>query len=298
MLLAVLFTFGKLNHNNEIIAMRSAGLNIFQITRTLIIFGIILSIGIFWVNDRLLPRSLVLVERIKTQMESDTKKIQPDEHKVFSNLSMYGLKNRLFFVNKFSLTANTMENIVVLEHDEKQNIIKKIVANKGVYQNDIWRFYDCITYNFDENGQIKEDPRYQKEEIMDIPEAPREFLDQRQRPDCMTIAQLTDYSWKLSKSGATTVIRNLKIDLYKKFTTPLTSIIIILLGIPFALKMKKRATGLSSIGIAIMVGFLYFVLNAITEAMGRVGYLTPFLAVSLSHIIALTTALYLIHSLP
>jgi lipopolysaccharide export system permease protein len=242
------------------------------------------------------PQSLSLNQKIQDQIETGIKKAREDE--VIVNLSMYGLKNRLFFVNKFYLQRNTLVGIVILEHDERQNITKKIVANKGVYADSVWRFYQCATYNFDENGQMSKEPQYSEEEIMTITETPHDFLKQRQRPDFMTIAQLDDYIWRLSKSGATTVIRNLKVDLYRKFTEPLTSIIIILMGIPFALMIKKRATGLSSLGISIMLGFLYYVLSALSIALGKAGMLTPFVSASLSHSLVFLFGLYLIHNLP
>lgn len=172
------------------------------------------------------------------------------------------------------------------------------MANKGVYEDGLWKFYQSITYEFDKNSQIKGDVIYLEEEIMAIPETPHEFLTQRQRPDFMTAAELDNYIWKLSRSGATTVIRNLKVDLYQRYAMPLTSIMMILLGIPFSLMIKKRATGLSSIGLSIMVGFLYYVLNAISIALGKAGVLMPVMAASLSHILALMTSLYLITSLP
>lgn len=297
-LLSVLYTFGKLNRNNEIIAMRSVGLSLFGIIKTTVVFGIIISVFVFWVNDRFLPSSLSMTEKIKDKMEAGKKEAQEKEGEVIRNLSMYGAKNRLFFVNKFYSADNTMEGITILENDQQQNITKKIVANKGIYRNGLWRFYQSITYNFDENGQIKGQPQYFEEEIMAIPETPKDFLSQRERPDFMTIAQLDDYIWKLSKSGATTVIRNLKIDLYQRFTSPLTSIIIILLGIPFAIRIKKRATGLSSLGTSIMVGFLYYVLNAISIALGKAGILMPILSASLAHIVGLVFAIYLIETLP
>ena len=297
-LLSVLYTFGALNRNNELIAMRSSGLNIFQITKTVIIFGVIVSACVFWVNDRFVPSSMSSTEKIRAQMESGKKRAKEKEREVIANLSMYGLKNRLFFVNKFSPAANTMERIIILEHDEKQNITKKIVANKGVYKDGRWIFYQCITYHFDESVQMKEEPQYSEEEVMDIPETPRDFLHQMLHPDYMSISQLKNYMLKLSKSGATTVIRNLKVDLYQRFASPFTSIVIIFLGIPFAMMMKKRATGMSSVGLSIMVGFLYYVLNAVSIALGKAGILIPALAASLSHIVALAVALYLIEALP
>ncbi len=297
-LLSTIYSFARLNRGNEIIAMRSAGLSIFQITKFSLIFGIIITMLAFWVNDRFVPASLQLTEKIRAEIEGQSDQLKGKDQSVITNLSMYGLKNRLFFVNKFSLPTESMDQIVILEHDEKQNLTKKIVANKGIYKDGIWRFYQCITYNFDRNGQVIDEPQYMPEEIMAIPESPREFLSQRQRAEMMNIAQLEDYIWRLSKSGATTVIRNLKVDLYQRFTTPLTNIIIIFMGIPFALKMTKRATGLASLGISLMVGFIYYVLTAVGIALGKGGYLMPTLAVSFSHIFVFTSSLFLISKLP
>lgn len=295
-LLATLYTFAKLNRNNEIIAMRSSGLSILQITKTVIVFGIIISLFVFWISDKFLPQSLSLTEKIKVQMESTKLKKQKSE--IINNLTMYGQKNRLFFINKFTPGTNTMEGITILEHDDHQNVTKKIVANKGVYKDRLWRFYQCITYNFDKNEQNLVEQQYLEEEIMNIFETPHDFLTQRQRSEFMTIAQLDDYIWKLSKSKAWAIIRNLKVDFYQRFTSSLTSIIIILLGIPFSLKIKKRATALASIGLSIMMGFSYYVLNAISIALGKAGILIPILSASLSHLLTFAISVYLISILP
>lgn len=297
-LLSVLYTFGKLNHNNEIIAMRASGQSIFQMTKTTLILGLLVSLFVFWINDRIIPPSLVQNQKMKGQIEEGTKKAKEKKQEVFYNLSMYGSGNRLYFINKFSVKDNSMEGITILEHDQHQNITKKIVANKAIYKDRRWRFYQCITYNFDENGQIIEEPLYLEEKAADIPERPADFINQRQRADFMSIAELTDYIRKLSKSGASTVIRNLKVELYQRFTSPFTNLVIILVGIPFALMIRKRATGLSSIGISIMAGFLYYVIDAISIALGMGGILIPILSASLSHVSVILFSIYLINKLP
>jgi len=297
-LLSTLYTFSKLNHNNEIIAMRASGLSIFYITKTAIIFGAIISLLIFWINDRFATQAMLSVQSIQAKMNEGKKNKQEKKAESLINLSMYGMKNRLFFINKFYPATKIMEGIIILEHDEKQDLIRKIVANKGIYDDGLWKFYQSITYNFDQRGQIVEEPQYFEEEIMPISETPNDFLAQRQSPEYMTINQLEDYIWKLSRSGATTVIRNLTIDLYQKYASPFTSLIIVFLGIPFSLMMQKRATGLSSIGFSIVVGFLYYILDAVCIAIGRGGVFPPFIAASLAHIIALTFSLTLIKHLP
>jgi lipopolysaccharide export system permease protein len=287
-LLATLYTFARLNHNNEIIAMRSSGLSIFQITKAVIIFGAIVSAFVFWINDKFVPSYRLLNENAKKTMETGREKKKLKTAEVIEPLAIYGFKNRLFFANKFFPVNKTMEDITILEHDEKQNITKKIIADKGIYKDGLWRFYKSITYTFDEFGQLIENPQFFEEEIMTITETPQDFINQRQSVDFMTISGIEEYIWRLSKSQAITVIRNLKVDLYQRFTFPLTSLVIIILGIPFSLKIKKRATGLSSLGLSLILGFLYYVLNAISIALGKAGILMPFLSASLSHIIALS----------
>ena len=297
-LLSTVYTFGRLNHNNEIIAMRSSGLSIFEIARDALIFGLLISFAVFWIGDRFVPSSLAENQKIKIQIEEGSLKNKLKLGHFVTNLSMYGLKNRLFFINKFSPEIKTMEGITILEHDQHQNIVRKIIASKGVYKDGLWKFYQSITYSFDANGQVIDEPLYSDEEIMDIPETPEIMASLRQKPEQMNIHQMQDYIWRLSKSGATGIVRNLKVDLYQRFCSPFTSIIIILLGIPFSLIMRKRATGMSAIGVSLMVGFFYYVLDAIFLAIGKSGLLIPSLSASLSHIVVLLTSLYLISKLP
>jgi lipopolysaccharide export LptBFGC system permease protein LptF len=50
--------------------------------------------------------------------------------------------------------------------------------------------------------------------------------------------------------------------------------------------------------VAILVGFLYYVVNAISIALGKAGILPALLAVTLSHVMAIAVSFYLISALP
>jgi lipopolysaccharide export system permease protein len=296
-LLTTLYTFGILNRNNEIIAMRAAGLSVLQITKTIIVLGLLVSIFVFWLNDRITPRALLSTEKIKRQLQMEEKKSKEKVPFIINNVYVLGLRNRLFAIDRFYPNTKTIEGITILEQDQGHNVIKKTFAEKGAYKNGIWIFYNSTTYNY-KGKELTQQSEYREEEIMAIPETPEELLNQRQNPDFMDIKELDDYIWKLTKSGAVSVVQNFKVDFYARFFSPFTNIIIVLLGIPFALKMKKRATGLAAVGLSIIVAFLYFVLNAVSIAIGKNGILTPILAASLSHLIMLVFALLMIADLP
>jgi lipopolysaccharide export system permease protein len=296
-LLSTLYTFGILNRNNEIIAMRAAGLSVLQITKTIIVLGFLVSIFVFWLNDRIAPRAIMSTEKIKRQLQMQDDKSTQKTPSVVNNVYVLGLRNRLFSIDRFYPQTKTIEGITILEQDRNHNVIKKTSAGRGEYKNGLWIFYNSLTTNYGDN-QRAEEPVYREEEIMAIPETPEELLTQRQSPDYMDLRELDDYIWKLTKSGAVSVVRNFKVDFYARFFSPFTNLIIVLLGIPFALKMKRRATGLASVGLSIIVAFLYFVFSAVSIALGKSGILAPFLAASLSHLIMLIFAFVLIADLP
>ena len=299
-LLASLYTFARMNKENEIIAMRSSGLSILRISRIVIVFGLLISLAVFWINDKMVPKAMLISQQMQEQMESDSAKAIQNKNspQVINDFTVYGLHNRLFYINKFYPEQKTMTGITVLEHNEKQDLIKKTVAGKGVYADGAWIFYQTISDTYDSDGGAADEHVYLEEEVMPITETPEEFLNQRQHPDYMNIAQLKEYSGRLSKSGATTVIRSLTIDLYQRYTAPFTSLMIVLLSIPFSLKMKKRATGFSSLGLALVVGFFYYILNAVSIALGKAGLLYPFVCASLTHSLAFVYSVYLIRKLP
>ena len=275
-LLATIYVFGRLNRSNELIALRSNGLSLWQISMPVLIIGLLLSISIFSVNEKILPQARLQTDRMRSQFEGNTN-ITPKE--VIHNLTFYGLENRLFFINTFDSKSNTMEGITLLEHDDKQNLISKITARRGAYKDKLWFFYEFTKLRFDSEGQLRDDAIYAQEEIMDITETPQDFLQQKKRQELMNITQLEDYIWRLKKSGASAAIKNLLVDLYQRYASALTSFILILIGIPFSFTIRKRANIFSSFGICIAISFLYYVVNGISLALGKSGLLLPFLSV-------------------
>ena len=275
-LLATIYTFAKLNRSNELIAMRSSGLSLWQICAPVIAIGLILSVSIFFVNDRFVPSAQAGCEKMNVRIENN--KNSSGKEEVINSLTFYGLGNRLFFVNSFDIRNNLMKGITILEHDEKQNLTAKIVAAKGIYRGNLWIFYEFTKFRFDSLGQILGDTEYSPEQIMDVTETPQDFLQQRKRPELMNIGQLEDYIWRLKKSGALAAVRSLLVDLYQRYAGSFSSLILILTGIPFSFVIRKRANIFSSFGICMLISFLYYVFTAVGLAVGKSGLLFPLLS--------------------
>lgn len=294
-LLSVLFSLGKLNSNNEIIAMRSTGLNSWQISKSVISFAILISLFIFIVNEKIIPHTVITSNKIKKEyIESYNNK--KDKRKVkINNLTCYGLGDRLYFIESFDPNDNSLEGITILEQDKNQNITSKIFAIKGKWQKNRWKFYQCQIFHFDKEGKIIKESQYFEEKIMKIAETPKDFTRQQIHISFMNIEQLKDYISRFSGSGAKTIIQNLKVELHQRTAYPFSNLVIAFVGLPFALmKRKRKGITFTSIGICIAVGFLYYVTNAISIALGKAGLLLPIVSAWLANLMFLFIAIYLL----
>lgn len=94
-------------------------------------------------------------------------------------------------------------------------------------------------------------------------------------------------------------MKNLKIDetpllvgLYRKFSISFSSLVFALLGIPLAIRVRRRERSLG-FGLSIMVCLLYYMLMALGEGLALQGKMNPILGVWLPNIILLMVGLVL-----
>ncbi|HBG61383.1 MAG: hypothetical protein A2Y03_07185 [Omnitrophica WOR_2 bacterium GWF2_38_59] len=297
-LIATLFTFGALNNNNEIIVMRASGLNFWQITKPAICFGLIVSAFIFWINEKYVPDANSNLQKIR--LENMILKVDRDKRKkAIKNLTFYGKNNRLYFIDTFNPQDFELNGITILEHDNNANIEQKIVALSGKWTGIAWKFFQCQVTSY-EPGEINKAKiiKVYPEKLMDSKmETPEDFLKQRLDVNSMNIKQLNDYINRFSNSGAVKALNNLRVDLHQKIASPFGNFIIILVGLPFALivRSKKRST-FTSLGIAIIIGFLFYVANAVALALGKGGLFPPIISAWIVPVIFTGVAITLIET--
>lgn len=297
-LIAALLTFSNLNNNNEVIAMRTSGLNFWQITRPALCLSLLVSTAVFFLNERYVPLAASTTEQIRDEnMVLAVDRGQKQKAKI-KNLTFYGLKNRLYFIDTYSPDTEELAGITIIEHNEDQNITQKIVALKGVWTGIAWKFYQCQITTFDPvNLTTPIKIKVYREKLMDIKETPDDFLKQKLTASSMNLQQLTDYISKFANSGAAKALNNLRVDRHQRAALPFGNFVVVLMGLPFALMFKsRRGATFASLGLAIAIGFLYYVVNAVTIAFGKGGFLPPVVAAWTAPILFSAIAITVIES--
>ncbi|MDD5437030.1 MAG: LptF/LptG family permease [Candidatus Omnitrophica bacterium] len=291
-LLSTMFLLSNLNKNNEITAMKSSGISLWRIMSPIIMLGLIISIMSFIVSDRVIPISSKVANMIR-QEELEKEKRRSNQQKVIDNVAVYGSGNRILFARQYDTDKKVLTDITIHEHDLSENLVSKTTAQTGVWTGNGWKFYKVISLKIDNSGKILSTPTFYAEKVLPIKERPRDFAYKDWHSEYMSYADLKNYI-KNFRGVSTKLVRGLMVDLYQKVSFSVISLIIILIGAPFAL-ITTRGGVMIGMGMSIAIGLLYYASMAISVAFGKAGILPPIAAAWIGNIIFGIIGIHLIN---
>jgi len=279
-LLATIYNLSNLNKNNEITAMKASGINIWKVLRPILLTSFLISILVFVVNDKIAPQSMKMSSEIKEELIEKKTKTQSKQIK---NIAIYARKNRIIYAGLFDVYKKQLQDIVVHEHDRFQNLTSKISASSAKYVEGQWLFRNALISKVNNQGQFIEDPKFYNKTIIDIEEKPEDFLKREWRAEFMNYKELRQYI-NLFSGGPRKTLDRLYVDLYYKISFPLISFIIVFVGAPFALQIRRGGV-LRGIGLGIIISLAYYAFSAIILAFGKASILSPIVAAWLGNIV-------------
>ncbi len=291
-LLATVFLLGNLNRNNELIALRSSGINSLRIIAPILIVAVAISLSVYFVNDRMVPEATTTSENIRS-IQFD--KVKREKIQRLENVTVFGRDGRLFFARFYDVPNKTLSDVVLLEHDKNQTLKRKITAESMEWLGDKWRFRNVIILRFKKDGAMIGKSEVVASKIIKFEETPEKLLKNQTQAEFMSYSQLKEYIKILSSESKSTA-RKLLVDLNYKLSLPLASIVVMLIGIPFALK-RTRAGTMLSMGLSAVIAVVFYGLNAIFLALGKGGLLPAALSAWAANIIFAALGIYLINKI-
>jgi lipopolysaccharide export system permease protein len=269
-LLATLLTLGMLSRHSEITAMKAGGVSLYRITLPLLFIALIISFLSFLGNEYLVPftnqkvRYLLSVEVRKEQLTSFFK-----NYKIW-----YRSDHRIFNIQLLDPQKKVLEGFTLYQLDDSFRCIQRIDAREAKWVNGRWWLYDGATRDFDKGGSVRMIPFGEME--YSLPENWESFQTIERQSEEMSYTELRAYIRKIQSAGydATRYVA----DFYSKYSYPLLNLIMVLIGVPFALKTGRSGGVALSIGLSVMIGFAYGVTFYIFLSFGRSGILSPLLS--------------------
>ena len=144
-LLASIMTMGDLGENNELLAMKCAGMSLPRITRPLIFLIILFSFGSFFVVNNLVPYSWQKIFALLYDIRKQSQSLEFKEG-IFFN----GLPDMSIRIDRKNQATGLMEGILIYDTSDRQGNMMTTVADSGYIRlSDDKNFILITLYNAD-----------------------------------------------------------------------------------------------------------------------------------------------------
>lgn len=285
-LLAVLISFGLMSKNNELIALKSSGISIYSLVKPSLWLGIIFSLFLFFLSEVLVPITMDKVNRIWIE-EVRTQKLVTLREK---DIWIKGNRS-IMHIKYYNSKEKAIYGITVNYFDDEFNLVKRIDAKKGVFQEPHWLLYDIMEQKLNrEKGQY--DMTLAKNKVENLEFIPDDLKHVIKKSEEMNFKELLEYIRKVEAEGYDAT--SYRVDLYGKTALPFVCIIMVLVGTGIGVREKVKEGLPISVAYGIGIALLYWVFYSFCVSLGYGEMLPPFIAAWTANLLFLCVGIILL----
>lgn len=282
-LLAVLITFGLMNKNNEIIALKSGGMSVYFFIRPIFAVGLFFTVFLFLVSEIAVPVTI-----------SKANDIYREEVKKYSQTR--GVKDIWFkshrciaFISYFNPKNDTISGVTLNFFDSQFRLNRRVDAAKGQFRHDQWVFNDTMEQNLNASTGAYE-IRFSKQKVETVDFLPEDLQRVAKKSEEMSFKELLRYIRDVESEGYDAT--PYRVDLHGKFALPVACLIVCLIGAGITIR-KINKHGLSiNIALGMVVIFVYWIVHSFCLSLGHGGMLPPVIAAWMSNFIFACFGIY------
>ncbi|HEY6331012.1 MAG TPA: LptF/LptG family permease, partial [Blastocatellia bacterium] len=274
-LVSVMVTFGLLEKTSQVIVLKASGISIYRLAAPAVLAAIVLSGLVFLNQDYVLPfanrRQDNLYHVIRSGQGPAQTFFQTTHKWIFG-----GDDSRVYNYAHFNPVDNSFADFSVLTLSKQPfGIAGRVFARRAKWDqsSNSWLLENGWERHFSGKRAVIEDNFDQRH--YSLAENPEYFKRETRESSMLTLAELRKNIRELARAGFD--VLDLRIDLYSKVASPLTCLIMMLVGLPFAFSVGKKGA-LFGVTIGIAIGLIYWGLLELSVQMGRYELLPPLLA--------------------
>ncbi len=287
-LLSAFATIGGLSRTNQLTAMLSGGLSLSRISKPIFIVGFLLSGLLLLCNLWLTPLGIQETEFIKN---IQIKNIVPSKSSVAKDL-YFRNSERIIHIQRSFPQRETLFGITIITFNDQFKPVQRLQASSAVYQQaGVWQLDQVKIWAFSPEDKTLSSYAEHTEWPLDLKKEPGELSQLWNTPEEMTQAELSKVIDTLQADGYDS--RSFRLESHLRFSRAFIPIIMILLGMPFALQRGRKASFASGIVISLTIFIIYFILYATFAALGGAAILPPVVAAWAANILMALTGTWM-----
>jgi lipopolysaccharide export system permease protein len=282
-LFSALFCLGMLARNQEITAMRAGGLSLQRLSLPLFLVAIVICLLTFAWNEGLVP---VFEHRAQTIYKIEVKNKQQKSLFGSHDIWIRGA-NSFINVDTFDPKSRAIHGVTVFQLNRDFSLRAMIEIPTARWSGNEWRNEGATEWRMLPDGQMA---RRDAVGAPPITETPDDFELLARDPEEFTFLDLRKLIGDMKSKGLDATAY--EVDLQFKLALPLISPLMVLLAVPFAVKRHLGGGMALSFGIAMLIGFGYWVLSAFCTSLGHSGALPVGVAAWLPNSVFALTGLF------
>lgn len=286
-LLASIFTLGKLSRDNELTAFIASGTPLARVATPLFVSALCITLLSIVFNDVLVPISKRKAEKIMLVEIEKRKKRSSFRYK--TDLHYQGENNRTYYAERYDISMSMMVNLIIQEY-EGSDLKRRIDAKKAFWDGIKWVFVDGAIRDFS-SGSESITP-FRRMEMDDLPEKPEDLAKEEIEPEEMNFKELREYIDKVRRGGGS--VDKYLVDLYFKFSFPFTNLIFAMIGVALS-SAKLKPSMATGFGMTLLISFTYYGILRIGQALGHSGVLQPMLSAWAANLVFMFIGGILLH---
>jgi len=272
--IAIVYVTSRLAAHTEIIAMLSSGMSFVRLLRPYLIASFIIASLSFYFNGWVIPHSNR--DRLAFEMQYFKNKFYFERR----NVHIQTAPNVFLFIQNFNNQSNTGYQFS-LEKFKDNKLIEKLTADNIQWDStkQKWTLHVWKIKKIDQIFEVNSKPAliqngYSLDTTLVI--APKDFENDEQKYDGMTIPELGKHIEQLRFRGSTGV-ETYEVERHIRFAAPCTTFVLVLMGVIVSARKSRGGTGFQ-IALGFLLAFIFILFFTMTRTFAQTGSLSPFVA--------------------
>ncbi len=269
-LFAVLVSLGMLTRHRETLAMSACGITTWQIARPLVMLTGLACIGVMLMNELVVPATSsqsrfirdVVIKKKPFSGRFNASSVWLQGQEGFFNIDYYDANNKAAY------------GLTLYETGPKFQLNRVVEVQAARWRDDRWQINEGKVKAFGPDGGVI--ARELEPGEFKFTVKPTELVSRPHDASEFSFAELLKRIELLRSRGLTTAA--FEVDLHAKIARPFAGLLMVLLGLPIAIRGGRSSSVAYGIGLGLGVGFLYWSIDAVAISAGRSGGLLPIIS--------------------
>ncbi len=291
--IAVIFFTSKMAGRSETVAILAAGIPYNRMLRPYLMGALLLAAIMAWANAFVIPRANQIYSNFKSVYIDRNSSYQPGSG---GSRDFYFRSDSVSFVGiKYYDTVNKSASSFFLDRIHDNKVVYNLRADYIRWDTAAkkWRAENTVERKID---GLHETLTKHNSYLIDLNMRPNELRRDEYMKDKLSTPELLSFIRK-EESRGTEGLNTYKVELYRRFATPVSVIILTLMGVAVAARKTRGGSGLH-MAFGIVTAALFVVMDKFSTVFSTKGSFPPALAAWLPNIIFAVVAVFLYRNAP